>query len=413
MKVMVIGSGGRCHAIVKALSKSEKVTRIYAAPGNDGMSELATLIPISATNVSELVAFAKIENMDLTVVGPEVSLAAGVVNEFEKNGLKIFGPTKEAATIESSKSFAKDLMKKYNIPTADFEIFSDFEKALEYAKTKTLPLVLKYDGLAAGKGVVICHTIEEVIDNLRDMLVEDKFGEPKLVIEEFLEGPEFSFMCFVSNLDVYPLVISQDHKRAYENDMGPNTGGMGAYSGVPIIEQADVDYALEHIMKPTAAALAKEGKPFKGLLYGGLMKTKDGVKVIEFNARFGDPETEVVLPRLESDIYDAFINVIDGEPVELKWNDNYTLGIVLASKGYPGAYIKGDTIEGLDEVESDVYHMGTRMVNGKYTVNGGRVVIVVGSGKTLKEAQEKALEDVKKIKCDSLFYRSDIGYRAL
>ncbi len=413
MKVMVIGSGGRCHAIVKALSKSEKVARIYAAPGNDGMSELATLIPISATNVSELVAFAKIENMDLTVVGPEVSLAAGVVNEFEKNGLKIFGPTKEAATIESSKSFAKDLMKKYNIPTADFEIFSDFEKALEYAKTKTLPLVLKYDGLAAGKGVVICHTIEEVIDNLRDMLVEDKFGEPKLVIEEFLEGPEFSFMCFVSNLDVYPLVISQDHKRAYENDMGPNTGGMGAYSGVPIIEQADVDYALEHIMKPTAAALAKEGKPFKGLLYGGLMKTKDGVKVIEFNARFGDPETEVVLPRLESDIYDAFINVIDGEPVELKWNDNYTLGIVLASKGYPGAYIKGDTIEGLDEVESDVYHMGTRMVNGKYTVNGGRVVIVVGSGKTLKEAQEKALEDVKKIKCDSLFYRSDIGYRAL
>jgi phosphoribosylamine--glycine ligase len=413
MKVMVIGSGGRCHAIVKALSKSEKVTRIYAAPGNDGMSELATLIPISATNVSELVAFAKIENMDLTVVGPEVSLAAGVVNEFEKNGLKIFGPTKEAATIESSKSFAKDLMKKYNIPTADFEIFSDFEKALEYAKTKTLPLVLKYDGLAAGKGVVICHTIEEVIDNLRDMLVEDKFGEPKLVIEEFLEGPEFSFMCFVSNLDVYPLVISQDHKRAYENDMGPNTGGMGAYSGVPIIEQADVDYALEHIMKPTAAALAKEGKPFKGLLYGGLMKTKDGVKVIEFNARFGDPETEVVLPRLESDIYDAFINVIDGEPVELKWNDNYTLGIVLASKGYPGAYIKGDTIEGLDEVESDVYHMGTRIVNGKYTVNGGRVLIVVGTGKTLKEAQEKALEDVKKIKCDSLFYRSDIGYRAL
>ncbi len=413
MKVMVIGSGGRCHAIVKALSKSEKVARIYAAPGNDGMSELATLIPISATNVSELVAFAKIENMDLTVVGPEVSLAAGVVNEFEKNGLKIFGPTKEAATIESSKSFAKDLMKKYNIPTADFEIFSDFEKALEYAKTKTLPLVLKYDGLAAGKGVVICHTIEEVIDNLRDMLVEDKFGEPKLVIEEFLEGPEFSFMCFVSNLDVYPLVISQDHKRAYDGDMGPNTGGMGAYSGVPIIEQADVDYALEHIMKPTAAALAKEGKPFKGLLYGGLMKTKDGVKVIEFNARFGDPETEVVLPRLESDIYDAFINVIDGEPVELKWNDNYTLGIVLASKGYPGAYIKGDTIEGLDEVESDVYHMGTRIVNGKYTVNGGRVVIVVGSGKTLKEAQEKALEDVKKIKCDSLFYRSDIGYRAL
>ena len=413
MKVLVVGSGGRCHAIVKALSKSEKVTRIYAAPGNDGMSELATLIPISATNVDELLAFAKIENMDLTVVGPEVSLAAGIVNEFENAGLKIFGPTKEAATIESSKSFAKDLMKKYNIPTADFEIFSDYEKALEFASSKSLPLVLKYDGLAAGKGVVICHTFEEVKDNLRDMLVEDKFGEPKLVIEEFLEGPEFSFMCFVSNLDVYPLVISQDHKRAYENDMGPNTGGMGAYSGVPIIEQADIDYALEHIMKPTAAAMAKEGKPFKGLLYGGLMKTKDGVKVIEFNARFGDPETEVVLPRLESDIYDAFINVINGEPVELKWNDNYTLGIVLASKGYPGAYNKGDIIEGLENVESDVYHMGTRLVDGKYAVNGGRVIIVVGSGKTLKEAQEKALADVKKINCNALFYRSDIGYKAL
>ena len=413
MKVMVVGSGGRCHAIVKALSKSEKVTRIYAAPGNAGMSELATLIPISATNVSELLAFAKIENMDLTVVGPEVSLAAGIVNEFEKNGLKIFGPTKEAATIESSKSFAKDLMKKYNIPTADFEIFSDYEKALNFAKSKSLPLVLKYDGLAAGKGVVICYTMEEVEDNLRDMLVEDKFGEPKLVIEEYLEGPEFSFMCFVSGTDVYPLVISQDHKRAYDGDQGPNTGGMGAYSGVPIIDQADVDYSLEYIMKPTAKALVLEGKPFKGILYGGLMKTKSGVKVIEFNARFGDPETEVVLPRLESDIYDAFVNVIDGEPVELKWNDNYTLGIVLASKGYPGAYNKGELILGLENVESDVYHMGTRAIGDKYAVNGGRVLIVVGSGKTLKEAQEKALADVKKIKCDSLFYRSDIGYRAL
>ena len=413
MKVLVVGSGGRCHAIVKALSKSKQVTRIYAAPGNAGMSELATLIPISATNVSELLAFAKIENMDLTVVGPEVSLAAGIVNEFEKNNLKIFGPTKEAATIESSKSFAKDLMKKYNIPTAAFEIFSDFEKALAYASNMSLPVVIKYDGLAAGKGVVICHSMVEVEDNLREMLIDDKFGEPKVVIEEYLDGPEFSFMCFVSNQNVYPLVISQDHKRAFEGDKGPNTGGMGAYSGVPIIDQADVDYALEHIMKPTAKAMILEGKPFKGLLYGGLMKTKDGVKVIEFNARFGDPETEVVLPRLESDIYEAFMNVIEGNPVELKWNDNYTLGIVMASKGYPGEYSKNELILGLDEVESDVYHMGTRTINGKYAVNGGRVLIVVGTGKTLKEAQQNALKDVEKIKCDSLFYRKDIGYRAL
>ena len=413
MKVLVVGSGGRCHAIVKALSKSKQVTRIYAAPGNAGMSELATLIPISATNVSELLAFAKIENMDLTVVGPEGSLAAGIVNEFEKNNLKIFGPTKEAATIESSKSFAKDLMKKYHIPTADFEIFNDFEKALKYASNMSLPVVIKYDGLAAGKGVVICQSMTEVEDNLREMLIDDKYGEPKVVIEEYLDGPEFSFMCFVSNENVYPLVISQDHKRAFEGDKGPNTGGMGAYSGVPIIDQADVDYALEHIMKPTAKAMILEGKPFKGLLYGGLMKTKDGVKVIEFNARFGDPETEVVLPRLESDIYDAFINVIDGNPVELKWNDNYTLGIVMASKGYPGEYEKNELILGLDEVESDVYHMGTRKIGNNYAVNGGRVLIVVGSGKTLKEAQQNALKDVEKIKCDSLFYRKDIGYRAL
>ena len=277
----------------------------------------------------------------------------------------------------------------------------------------SLPVVIKYDGLAAGKGVVICHSMVEVEDNLREMLIDDKFGEPKVVIEEYLDGPEFSFMCFVSNENVYPLVISQDHKRAFEGDKGPNTGGMGAYSGVPIIDQADVDYALEHIMKPTAKAMILEGKPFKGLLYGGLMKTKDGVKVIEFNARFGDPETEVVLPRLESDIYEAFMNVIEGNPVELKWNDNYTLGIVMASKGYPGEYSKNELILGLDEVESDVYHMGTRTINGKYAVNGGRVLIVVGTGKTLKEAQQNALKDVEKIKCDSLFYRKDIGYRAL
>lgn len=413
MKVLVVGSGGRCHAIVKALSKSNKVNKIYAAPGNDGMKDLAELVNISATNVDELLKFAKEENIDLTVVGPEVALAAGIVNVFEENNLKIFGPTKEAAEIESSKSFAKDLMKKYSIPTADFEIFSDYDKALEYSLTKSLPLVLKYDGLAAGKGVVICNTIEEVKANLKDMLIDDKFGDPKLVIEEYLEGPEFSFMCMVSNLDVYPLVISQDHKRAYDNDLGPNTGGMGAYSGVPIIDQSDIDYALEYIMKPTAKALALENKSFKGLLYGGLMKTKDGVKVIEFNARFGDPETEVVLPRLNSDIFDCFMNIIDGKPLELKWDDFYTLGIVLASKGYPGAYNKGEAILGLDKIESEVYHMGTKLVDGKYTVNGGRVLIVVGKGKTLKEAQENALNDVKKIECNSLFYRKDIGYRAL
>lgn len=413
MKVLVIGSGGREHAIVDAISKSSKVNKIYAAPGNAGIAKLAECINIKDTDVSSIVSFSKENNIDLVVVGPEVSLAAGVVDALNLEGIKAFGPTKSAARIESSKEFAKDLMKKYNIPTASYEVFSDYDSAIAYVKAHSFPTVLKYDGLAAGKGVVIATNLDEAEAALKDMLCDLKFGDASVVIEDYLEGPEFSFMCFVSNEDVYPMEISQDHKRAYDGDLGPNTGGMGAYSPVPIITKEDLDYAYNNIMKPMASAMVKEGCPFKGVLYGGLMKTKDGVKVIEFNSRFGDPETEVVLPRLESDIIDIFLNIIDEKKVSIKWSSDVTLGIVLASKGYPLDYKKGYVIEGLENVDAKVYHMGTKFENGKFLTNGGRVLFVVASAKTLKEAQTKALHEVEKIKCDNLFYRKDIGHKAL
>ncbi len=413
MNVLVIGGGGRCHAIVHALSKSKKVSKIYCAPGNDGMMDLATLVNIKDTNVNELVDFALNNNIALTVVGPDAALEAGVVDAFEANGLRVFGPTKKADRIESSKEFAKDLMKKYNIPTASYEVFSDYEKALAYVNEKGAPIVLKYDGLAAGKGVVVALTLTEAIDALKDMLLNKKFGNANVVIEEYLDGPEFSFMCFVSGEKVFRMPISQDHKRAYENDLGPNTGGMGAYSPVPAISEEDLDYSFDNILIPTAKALIKEGCPFKGVLYAGLMKTKDGVKVIEFNARFGDPETEIILPLMESDIVDVFEGIIDGKEINISWRNEATLGIVLASKGYPAQFEKGFEITGLDKVDAQVYHMGTKYIDSKYVTNGGRVLIVVANGKTIKEAQTKALEEVKKIKCDNLFYRTDIGYKAL
>ena len=306
MNILVIGSGGREHAIIDAISRSPKNAKIYAAPGNAGISQIAECINIKDTDVDAVVKFAKDNKIDLVVVGPEAGLAVGMVDALTKEGIKAFGPTKAAAQIEASKEFAKDLMKKYNIPTAAYDVFDNFDNALAYVKEKGLPIVIKYDGLAAGKGVVIPETMEEAEETLRDMLVNDKFGDASVVIEEFLEGPEFSFMCFFDRENVYPMEISQDHKRAYEGDKGPNTGGMGAYSPVPIISKEDLEYAYNNIMVPTAKAMVLEGVPFKGVLYGGLMKTKNGIKVIEFNSRFGDPETEVVLPRLESDIIDIF-----------------------------------------------------------------------------------------------------------
>ena len=413
MKVLVIGSGGREHAIVDALSRSAQVSEILCAPGNAGIAQQARTFPVKDTDVEGLLKIALDEKVDLTVVGPESALAAGVVDTFKANGLRIFGPTKAAAQIESSKEFAKNLMAKYGIPTAGYETFTDYESAKAYVEAHSLPTVLKYDGLAAGKGVVIATTLEEADSALRDMLLDDKFGKGKVVIEEFLTGPEFSLLCFVAGEVVVPMVLAQDHKRAYDNDEGPNTGGMGAYSPLPFITEEDREYALEKVMRPTAAAMVKEGVPFCGVLYGGLMKTPEGVKVIEFNARFGDPETEVVLPRLKSDIYDVFCAFAEGQGAELEWSEKATLGIVLASKGYPGDYEKGYVIEGLDKVDAKVYHMGTALKDGKFVTNGGRVLFVVGEGDTLKEAQTAALAAVEKIECDNLFHRTDIGYQAI
>nr|MBE6191630.1 phosphoribosylamine--glycine ligase [Rikenellaceae bacterium] len=413
MKVLVIGSGGREHAIVDALTRSQQVEQIYAAPGNAGMAAVAECVAIRETEIERLVAFAKEQAIGLTVVGPEVALAAGVADVFKAEGLRIFGPTKAAARIESSKEFAKCLMAKYNVPTAGFKAFTDYEAALAYVAGRSFPAVLKYDGLAAGKGVVIAQTLEEADEALKDMLLDTKFGAGKVVVEDFLTGPEFSFMCFVSGEKVWPMQLAQDHKRAYDGDKGPNTGGMGAYSPLPFITAEDEQYALEQVLKPVARAMVKEGCPFEGVLYGGLMKTPEGVKVIEFNARFGDPETEVVLPRLKSDIVDIFCAVADGTDAELEWHDFATLGIVLASKGYPGDYAKGVEIGGLEQVESTVFHMGTKAVDGKIYTNGGRVLFVVGKGATLAEARTNALADVARIACDNLFHRTDIGHYVL
>ncbi len=413
MKVLVIGSGGREHAIVDALSRSPQVEKIYAAPGNAGIAEQAECVAIRETEIDRLAAFAIEQGIGLTVVGPEVALAAGVVDRFKADGLRIFGPTRAAARIESSKEFAKELMAKYEVPTAAFKAFTDYEEAWAYVSARPFPAVLKYDGLAAGKGVVIAQTAEEAEAALKDMLLDTKFGEGKVVVEDFLTGPEFSLLCFVSGERVWPMQLAQDHKRAYDGDKGPNTGGMGAYSPLPFITEEDEQFALEKVMKPVAAAMVKEGCPFQGVLYGGLMKTPDGVKVIEFNARFGDPETEVVLPRLKSDIVDIFCAVADGTDAELAWHDFATLGIVLASKGYPEAYAKGVVIKGLDQVEGTVYHMGTKEVDGQIVTNGGRVLFVVGKGATLAEARTNALNDVAKIACDNLFHRTDIGHYAL
>lgn len=428
--VLVVGSGGREHAIVDALSRSSKVGKIFCAPGNAGIAMQAECVPIKDTEVAKLADFAEAQSIDLTVVGPEAALAVGIVDEFEARGLKIFGPSRAAAVIESSKDFAKALMARHNVPTAAYRTFSDYNEALAYVQAGKFPVVLKYDGLAAGKGVVIAENLQQADETLKDMLLDDRFGHGKVVVEEFLTGPEFSLLCFVNGEEVVPMVLSQDHKRAFDGDEGPNTGGMGAYTGLPFVTDADREYAIEHIMKPVAAGMAQEGIPFRGVLYGGLMKTPDGIKVIEFNCRFGDPETEVVLPALESDIYDIFLAVAEHRPIpETRWSDKPYIGFVLASKGYPGSYAKGVEIRGLKAAQAmpgvKVYHMGTSLAQlgeghedfdgtGRSLVtSGGRVLMVLASADTLQEARDKALEAVSLIDCDNLFHRTDIGHWAL
>ncbi len=414
-RVLVIGSGGREHAIVDALSRSPQVEKIYAAPGNAGMAAQAECVGIKDSDVAALKEFALTQHIDLTVVGPEAALAVGVVDEFRQAGLPIFGHTKSATRIESSKEFAKELMKRHNIPTAAYKTFEDYNEARQYVETTGTPTVIKYDGLAAGKGVVVAMDFEEADAALKDMLMDESFGKGRVVIEEYLEGPEFSLMCFVNGTKLYPMPVAQDHKRAYDGDKGPNTGGMGAYTTLPFITDEDLKYAIDKIMQPTIDAMASEGYPLTGVLYGGLMKTATGIKVIEFNARFGDPETEVVLPLLDSDIYDIFAAVATDRTVEeIRWSKDATLGIVLASKGYPGSYAKGFVIEGLEAIDATAYHMGTaRNDKGELITAGGRVMIVVARGADLAQAMQKANSEVAKIECDNLFYRSDIGHKAL
>lgn len=412
-KVLVVGAGGREHAIVKSLAKSPKVETIYCAPGNAGIAADAICVNLKVEDVEGIVNFAQRNEIDLTVIGPEAALVAGLADAIKSVGCRVFGPTKGAAQIESSKEFAKKLMEKYHIPTASYRTFEDYEKALEYVKGGKFPTVIKYDGLAAGKGVVVAMNLEEAEAALKDMLQDHKFGSDKVIIEEFLQGPEFSFMCFVSDDKVYPLELAQDHKRAFDGDKGPNTGGMGAYSPVPFVSPEAKEKALEEILKPTAKSLLKEGFPFCGVLYGGLILTEEGPKVIEFNARFGDPETEVVLPRLESDIYDFFNAAIDGKEFIPQWSQDAVIGVVLASKGYPGSYEKGAEIKGLDNVEGEIFHMGTSEKEGKYHVAGGRVLMVTAHGDDLPAANLNVMKEIAKIECDSLFHRTDIGKAVL
>ena len=414
-KVLVIGSGGREHAIVYALSRSTQVEHIFCAPGNAGIASLAECVAISDTDVPALLAFAQANQIDLCVVGPEASLAAGIVDAFREAGIPIFGHTKAATQIESSKEFAKQLMARHNVPTAAYRSFSAYEEAIAYVRSRgTYPTVLKYDGLAAGKGVVIAPNEAEADRALRDMLVGEAFGKGKVVIEDYLQGPEFSFMAFVDHHRVYPMPLSQDHKRAFDGDLGPNTGGMGAYTPLPFISPEEEQWGLTHILQPVADAMADEGRPLTGVLYGGLMKTPDGIRVIEFNARFGDPETEVVLPLLETDAYTVFHAIATGEPLPpLSWRKQATVGVVMASKGYPGSYTKGAEIFGVADFDGLVLHMGTTLSEGRLLTKGGRVLMCIAHGRDIPAAQQKVYAEIGKIHCDNLFYRNDIAHQAL
>lgn len=406
MKVLVIGKGGREHAITHAVSRSKRVSKIYAAPGNPGMAKLAECVDIADNDVAGLLEFAKKKEIDLTIVGPEHTLSLGVVDAFQKEGLKIFGPTKDAAQVETSKDFSKKIMMKYGIPTAAYQTFDDYHQAVSYVEAQGAPIVIKEDGLKAGKGVTVAQTLEEALAALK---IAFAIPNNKVVIEECLVGFEFSLICFVADDLVIPMEVAQDHKCAYDGDTGPNTGGMGVYSPVRTITPEIIDEAMHNVMIPMAKAMVKEGHPFTGFLYGGLMVTKHGVKTIEFNARLGDPEAEVILPRLKTDFCDVIENILTHQKTELEWDREVTLGVVMASNGYPASSTKDAIITGTENVDGYVYHMGTSEKDGNLVTAGGRVLLVMAKAPTLEKAYELAYVDVQKIKCDALFYRKDIG----
>ena len=418
MKVLVIGSGGREHAIVRAISRSKKVSKIYCAPGNAGISELAEIVDIKVMEFDKLAAFAKDNDIDLTVVGPDDPLVGGIVDVFEENGLRVFGPRKNAAILEGSKAFSKDLMKKYNIPTAAYETFEDPDKALEYLKTADMPIVLKADGLALGKGVLICNSLKEAEDGVKEIMLDKKFGSAgnKLVIEEFMTGREVSVLSFVDGKTVKTMSSAQDHKRAKDNDEGLNTGGMGNFSPSPFYTKEVEDFCEKYIFQPTVDAMAKEGREFKGVIFFGLMLTPKGPKVLEYNARFGDPEAQVVLTRLKSDIIDIFEACIDGtlDKTPVEFGDDAAVCVILASDGYPLEYKKGFEIKGLEAFKGKedyfCFHAGSKFnEEGKIVTNGGRVLGVTATASTLKEARKKAYEATEWVTFENKYMRTDIG----
>lgn len=416
MKVLVIGGGGREHAVCMALAKSPKVDKIWCAPGNGGIASIAECVDIKATDIDGVVAFSKENNPDLVVVTPDDPLALGMVDALEAEGIRAFGPRKNAAVIEGSKSFAKELMKTYEIPTADYAVFDRSEEAISYIKKIGAPIVVKADGLALGKGVTVAMTEEEAISAVRDAIDGGRFGGAgaRVVIEEFLTGPEVSVLAFVDGKNLSTMPSAQDHKRAFDNDRGPNTGGMGAFSPSRFYTDDIAAECMETIFQPTVAAMAQEGRPFCGVLYFGLMLTPRGPKVIEYNARFGDPETQAVLCRLDSDLFEIMNAVIDGklDEMDIKWKNDAACCVVMASGGYPAAYEKGKEITGLDDVEdSIVFHAGTAVKDGKIITNGGRVLGITATAPTLDEAIQKAYADVDKIHFDQAHFRHDIGIK--
>lgn len=417
MKILIVGSGGREHAIAYAVSKSSKADKIFCAPGNAGISEYAECVPIGAMEFDKLAQFAKENEVDLTVIGMDDPLVGGIVDVFNQNGLRVFGPDKAAAVLEGSKAFSKDLMKKYDIPTAAYENFDSPEAAIEYLETAKFPIVLKADGLALGKGVLICNTKDEAQDGVKTLMLDKQFGSAgdTIVIEEFMTGREVSVLSFVDGNTIKIMTSAQDHKRAKDGDEGLNTGGMGTFSPSPFYTKEVDEFCKKYIYQATVDAMKSEGRPFKGIIFFGLMITEDGPKVLEYNARFGDPEAQVVLPRMKNDIVDVFEACIDGtlDKIELEFEDNAAVCVVLASDGYPVKYEKGFEIKGLETFRDKdgyyVFHAGTAFKDGKIVTNGGRVLGVTAKGADLKEARKNAYEAVKWIEFDNKYMRNDIG----
>lgn len=420
MRILVVGSGGREHTLVWKLSSSPLVKKLYAAPGNAGMAELAECVNFKVDDLTGLANFAQKNSIDLTVVGPELPLTLGIVDEFERRNLKILGPKKEAATIEGSKVFAKQFMKKHHIPTASFKIFDNPDEASAFVKSSDMPLVIKTNGLAAGKGAIIVEDASSALSTIQKMMVEKVFGESgsRVVVEDFLQGEEMTVLAFTDGETTCSMLSSQDHKKIFDGDQGPNTGGMGAYAPTTVADDKLMKRVYDEVLEPTVNGLESEGKRFKGILYAGLMLTESGPKVMEFNCRLGDPETQVVLPLLKTDLAEVFLSIVDGELSlqDMEWEENFAVCVVMASAGYPGKYEKGKEISGLNRVKGMadvlVFHAGTKKEGGRILTDGGRVLGITATDRSMEKAIGKAYAAVDKIRFEGMQYRRDIGHRA-